>query len=75
MSITNRRNALLGWAAWQIGKRVVRSKLSSARPGRRGGSRRSKLAALVPAALALAAGIWFWRRQGGGEPPEQGPGD
>jgi hypothetical protein len=78
MSITNRRNALLGWAAWQIGKRVVRAKLAGARPGgARGGGRRRKFAALVPAALAVAAGIWFWRRQAddGADGPEQGSGD
>ena len=68
MSIVNRRNALLGWTAWQVTKRVLKRKARGAVPGLEEGSRRPNRFALA-ALLATAAGaaFWFWRRRGDDE--------
>ena len=61
MAILNRRNALLGWIAWQAGKRVAKSKAKAAIPGS-GGSGRPWKRLLVGLAAATGA-LWFWRRR------------
>jgi hypothetical protein len=63
MGIINRRNAMLGWAAWRIGKRVMKKKARSAVPG--GGeeaSRKRKLGAVLPVLAAVGGALWFWRK-------------
>lgn len=65
MSIVNRRNAILGWSVWQIGKTAAKRKARQAtappeskRPGKRA----------VLSGLAAAGGaLWFWRRRRGGD--------
>ena len=67
MSIVNRRNAFLGWAAWQVAKRVLARKAKAALPGVEAGSGRPNRAAIA-ALVALAAGaVWFWRSRDGGD--------
>jgi hypothetical protein len=63
MGIINRRNAMLGWVAWRIGKRVLKNKAKGAVP-RRGDetSGRRRLGAILPALAALGGALWFWRR-------------
>ena len=60
MGIVNRRNAVLGWATWQVGKSAARRKakqsmkMESRRPGK----------GAVAGTLAAAGGaLWFWRRR------------
>ena len=74
MGIVNRRNAVLGWTAWQVGKRVIKRRARAAVPGTQEGSWRPNKAALV-ALLAAAAGgaLWFWRRRGEDEASEWTP--
>jgi DNA-directed RNA polymerase specialized sigma24 family protein len=68
VGIVNRRNAMLGWAAWQIGKRVARKKAKSAVPSIDPESKRPNKPALAAAVAALVGGLVFWKRQrGGGE--------
>jgi hypothetical protein len=64
MSIVNRRNAILGWGVWKLGKSAARRKAKQAvqteskRPGKRA----------VLSGLAAAGGaLWFWRRRRGGD--------
>lgn len=67
MSIVNRRNALLGWGVWQIGKTAARRKAKQAlepeddsrlgKPGKR--------AAIVSGLAATGGTIYFWRRRRG----------
>ena len=66
MSIMNRRNAFLGWLAWQVAKRVARRKARAAVPGLEEGTRRPNRAAIVVALVAAAAGA-LWLRSRGGE--------
>ena len=63
MGIINRRNAALGWLAWQVGKRVIKKKARSAVPGTVEGSWRPNVSAIVAAAAALGGALWFWRKR------------
>ena len=63
MGIVNRRNAVLGWATWQLGKAAAKQKAKqslkpddSRRPGK----------GMVVGTLAAAGGaLWFWHRRRG----------
>jgi hypothetical protein len=63
MGIVNRRNAVLGWATWQVGKAAAKQKAKkslkpedSRRPGK----------GMVVGTLAAAGGaLWFLRRRRG----------
>jgi hypothetical protein len=67
MGIVNRRNALLGWSVWQIGKRAGRRKAKQVvtPEGRRPGKR-----AVVSTLAAAGGALWFWRRRRGGDETE-----
>lgn len=61
MSIVNRRNAVIGWGVWKLGKRIVKRKAKSATPTVESG-RPNK--SLIAVAIASAAGaLTFWRRR------------
>jgi hypothetical protein len=66
MSIMNRRNAILGWAVWQIAKQAMKRKAAGSVPGGGGGrgKRRAATAGVVLGSAALAAGLAYWRKQG-----------
>jgi hypothetical protein len=53
VSVINRRNAILGWAVWSVGKRVGKKKLRAAAPSVEDGKPN---ASLIAAAVAAAAG-------------------
>ena len=57
MSIVNRRNAVLGWATWQVAKRYAAYK---ARRADEGGPNKRAIAAA--GAAALAGSLLFWRK-------------
>lgn len=62
MSILNRRNAVLGWGVWQIGKVAARRKARQAvQPKEKG---RGK-GAILSAVAAVGGALWFWRRRRG----------
>lgn len=63
VGIVNRRNAMLGWAAWQVGKRVAQRKAKSAVPAVDTESRRPNKPAVAAALAALVGGLVFWRRR------------
>jgi hypothetical protein len=62
MSILNRRNAVLGWGVWQVGKVAAKRKARQAvQPSDRG---RGRSKGAILSALAAAGGaVWFWRRR------------
>jgi hypothetical protein len=65
MSILNRRNALMGWAVWTVGKQVMKQKAKSAVTSEPDGSRRNRVALALGAVVAAAATtLFFWRRRG-----------
>jgi hypothetical protein len=67
MSIVNRRNAVLGWLTWQVGKRFAARKAHAAVP--RVEERRPNKGLIVGALAAIGAVLFFWRKRG----PENGP--
>ncbi len=60
----NRRNAALGWAVWQIGKRVAKRKARAVLPGTEEGSRRPNTAAILLLVAAVGGALWLWWRGG-----------
>jgi len=65
----NKRNALLGWAVWKIGKRVLKRKARAAVPAAVGGdaaARGKGLTVIVPLLAAIGGALWFWRRSADG---------
>lgn len=70
MSILNRRNAILGWGVWQIGKATAKRKAKQAVEPKESG--RKKKGAILSAAAATGGALWFWRRRrsdGDSQPP------
>jgi LPXTG-motif cell wall-anchored protein len=66
MGIVNKRNALLGWVTWNLGKRVARKKAKAALPAVEGG-RPNKPAVGLAAGLAAVGGVlFFWRKKKSG---------
>jgi hypothetical protein len=61
MGIFNRRNAVLGWSVWKIGKRAGKSKARRAAPSVEGG--KPNKSALAIALAGLAGSLMFWRRR------------
>jgi hypothetical protein len=67
MGIVNRRNAVLGWAVWNVGKRVARKKARGAVPSVDSETKRPNASAAILAALAAVGGaLMFWRKRGDG---------
>ncbi len=69
MSIVNRRNAVLGWAVWNVGKRRAKRKAKGVVPSVDLEARRANKPAIVVSALAVVggalSGLMFWRKKRG----------
>ena len=67
MGIVNRRNAFLGWVAWQVGKRAAKRKARGAVPRIDTETKRPNKSATVAVLAGLGGAVgsamWFWRRQ------------
>jgi hypothetical protein len=70
MGIVNRRNAVMGWAIWQVGKRVAQQKAKSAVPKVDTERKRPNKAAVAAGIAAVAGVLLFWRKKAGEQPPE-----
>ena len=68
MGIVNRRNAVLGWAVWQVGKRIAKKKAKAAVPHVDPETKRPNATLVLTVVGTLAGGLWLWwsRRDGGG---------
>ena len=61
MAVLNKRNAVLGWATWQIGKQAMKQKAKNAA---KVDSKRRPGKGTVAALIAAAGGaVVFWRRR------------
>jgi LPXTG-motif cell wall-anchored protein len=68
VGIVNRRNAVLGWAVWKIGKRTAKRKAKGVAPTFEGGRPNKSL--VTAGGLAGAAGaLAFWRKKKSAEKP------
>jgi LPXTG-motif cell wall-anchored protein len=63
MGIMNKRNAVLGWTVWQVGKRAAKKKAKDAVPGRADDSMRPNKGAIATGLAGLGGALWFWRRR------------
>jgi hypothetical protein len=70
MGIVNRRNAVMGWAVWQVGKRVAQQKAKAAVPTIDAEKKRPNKTAIAAGVAALAGLLLFWRKKGSEQPPE-----
>jgi len=61
VGIVNRRNAVLGWGVWKIGKRLAKRKAKSASPSVEGGRPSKSLIAMAVAGTVGA--LTFWRKR------------
>ena len=62
MSIVNRRNAILGWATWTVGKRVARRRAKAAVPAVESGKPNKPAVGLLAGVAAVGGAFLFWRR-------------
>jgi hypothetical protein len=69
MGIVNKRNAVLGWVTWNVGKRVARRKAKAAVPAIEGGMPNKRAVGLAAGLAALGGVLFFWRKKksGGGD--------
>ena len=65
--VMNKRNAVLGWATWSVGKRIAKRKARSAVPGVEGG--RPNRSAIATSLAALGGLLLFWRKKRRGDEP------
>jgi hypothetical protein len=59
--VLNKRNAVLGWATWSVGKRLAMRKARSAVPAVEGG--RPNRPAIATSLAALGGLLLFWRKK------------
>ena len=67
MSVLNRRNAVFGWMAYQVGKRVIKQKAKQAVPTIDTESKRPNKSAIALAAATAVGVLTFWKRRSGGD--------
>jgi MYXO-CTERM domain-containing protein len=65
MGVMNRRNAVLGWAVWTVGKRAAKVKARSAVSTDTAKSKKR----MAAAAAAVGGAVFFWRRRRTGDEP------
>lgn len=66
MTIINRRNAVLGWLAWEGAKVVGKKKARAAVPGKGdyAGLNKSAIVSIAASiAAAIGGAVWFWRKK------------
>ena len=64
--VLTKRNAVLGWATWSVGKRLAKRKAKGAVPGVEGG--RPNRSAIATTLAALGGLLLFWRKRSRDEP-------
>jgi hypothetical protein len=72
MSVFNRRNAVVGWLALVVGKRVLKKKAKDAVPSIDTETRKPNKSALALLAAGALGAVTFWKKRSGGgddEPP------
>ena len=67
MSVINRRNAVMGWLAWGVGKRVLKKKAKGAVPSVDPETKRPNKSAVALLVASAAGVLTFWRKRTGGD--------
>jgi hypothetical protein len=61
MGIVNRRNAVLGWLAWEGAKLILMRKARAAVPSVDRDTKRPNKSAIAAALLLVVGALFFWR--------------
>jgi hypothetical protein len=69
LGIVNRRNAVLGWSVWTVGKKVAKRKAKAAVPGTGDHAGLNK-SAIATIAATIGGTLFFWRKKSGGSSSE-----
>ena len=67
MGVINRRNAVVGWLTWTVGKRVLKKKARDAVPGIDNETKKPNRSAIALAVAAVVGAATFWKKRGGDE--------
>ena len=70
MSIVNRRNALIGWATWSVGKNlakihIAKKKAKGVIPSRERGGSKKKAVKVIAVVATVAGAAAFWKARHG----------
>jgi len=63
MGVVNRRNAVLGWTVWKLGKRVAKRKVKAAVPSVDPETKRPNKSLVASVAGGAAGALWFLKRR------------
>ena len=69
MGIFNRRNAVAGWVALAVGKRVVKRKAKDAVPAIDPETKKPNRSAIALLVAGAVGALTFWRKRSGDDPP------
>ena len=69
MGIINRRNAVVGWLALAVGKRVLKKKAKDAVPAIDTESKKPNKSAIAVAIAGAVGALTFWRKRSGDDTP------
>lgn len=67
MGIVNRRNAVVGWAALAVGKRVIKRKAKDAVPTIDAESKKPNKSAIALLVAGAVGALTFWKKRSGGD--------
>ena len=65
MSIFNRRNAVVGWVTWAVGKRVLKKKAKDAVPTIDTETRKPNKSAVALLVAGAVGALTFWKKRTG----------
>ena len=76
MGVFNRRNAVVGWMTWTVGKRVLRHKAKDAVPTIDTETKKPNKSAIALLVATTVGVLTFWKkRSGGSDEPDDAPDD
>jgi hypothetical protein len=67
VSVFNRRNAVVGWLAWGVGKRVLKRKAKDAVPSVDPETKKPNKSAIALAVAGIVGAATFWRKRSGSD--------
>ena len=69
MGVFNRRNAVVGWLAWSVGKRVMKKKAKDAVPAIDSESKKPNKSAIALLVASAVGVLTFWKKRSGDDAP------
>ena len=69
MGVFNRRNAVVGWATWAVGKRVLKRKAKDAVPSIDTETKKPNKSAIALMVAGTVGALTFWKKRSSDESP------